>query len=221
MTLLRILALGTAIAVAGCSGTVNRGVESVHQPVVTRAAYAFDVAAGPGGLAPGERARLAGWLETMRLRYGDEIGIDGGDGAVQADVAAEAARVGLLLADSVPPTPGAIAPGTVRVVVSRMTASVPGCPDNSRTYQPNFDAHTSSDFGCAINANLAAMVARPGDLVLGQSAPGTTDTMVNSKAVGALRRAAPSGNGGQVSNSVGSANSAGGSGSSGSGGSSN
>ena len=76
MTLLRILALGTAIAVAGCSGTANRGVESVHQPVVTRAAYAFDVAAGTGGLAPGERARLAGWLETMRMRYGDEIGID-------------------------------------------------------------------------------------------------------------------------------------------------
>ncbi|KQM30618.1 CpaD family pilus assembly lipoprotein [Sphingomonas sp. Leaf10] len=214
MTLLRILALGTAIAVAGCSGTANRGVESVHQPVVTRAAYAFDVAAGPGGLAPGERARLAGWLETMRLRYGDEIGIDGAadDAGVAADVAAEAARVGLLLADAVPPTPGAIAPGTIRVVVSRMTASVPGCPDTSRTYQPNFDAHTSSDFGCAINSNLAAMVARPGDLVLGQSAPGTTDTMVNSKAVGALRRAVPTGNGGQVTNSVGSAGNSGGSG---------
>lgn len=212
MTLLRILALGTAFAVAGCSGTANRGVESVHQPVVTRAAYAFDVAAGPGGLAPGERARLAGWLETMRLRYGDEIGIDGGDGAVQADVAAEAARVGLLLADSVPPTTGAIVPGTVRVVVSRMTASVPGCPDTSRTYQPNFDARTSSDFGCATNSNLAAMVARPGDLVLGQSASATTDTMVNSKAVDALRRAAPTGSGGQVGNRVGSAGNSGGSG---------
>ncbi len=213
MTLLRILALGSALAIGGCSGTVNHGVESVHQPVVSRAAYAFDVAAGPGGLAPGERARLAGWLETMRLRYGDEIGIDGAgdDSGVQADVAAEAARVGLLLADAVPPTPGAIAPGTVRVVVSRMTASVPGCPDTSRTYQPNFEAQTSSDFGCATNSNLAAMVARPGDLVLGQSAPGTTDTMVNSKAVGALRRAAPSGNGGQVTNSTGSAGGSGGS----------
>lgn len=212
MTLLRILALGTTLAVAGCSGTVNRGVESVHQPVVSRAAYAFDVAAGPTGLAPGERARLAGWLETMRLRYGDEIGVDdggAGDAGVHADVAAEAARVGLLLADSVPPTPGALAPGTVRVVVSRMTARVPGCPDASRTYQPDFEAQTSSDFGCSVNSNLAAMIARPGDLVLGQSAGGTTDTMVNTKAVGALRRAAPSGNGGQVGASVGSATSGG------------
>ncbi|KQM27863.1 MULTISPECIES: CpaD family pilus assembly protein [unclassified Sphingomonas] len=207
MTLFRILALGTTIAVAGCTGTPNRGVESVHQPVVSRSAYSFDVATGSAGLAPGERARLAGWLEAMHLRYGDEIGVDdagSGDDAVRGDIAAEAARVGLLLADAVPPTPGALAPGTVRVVVSRMVASVPGCPDNSRTYQPNFGAHTSSDFGCAINSNLAAMVARPGDMVLGRGNADTTDTMVNSKAVGALRRAAPSGNGGQVSNSAGS-----------------
>ena len=208
MTLFRILALGTTIAVAGCSGTVNRSVESVHQPVVSRSAYAFDIATGPAGLAPGERARLAGWPETMHLRYGDEIGVDdagAGDDAVRGDIAAEAARVGLLLADAVPPTPGALAPGTVRVVVSRMTARVPGCPDNSRTYQPDYQAQTSSDFGCAINSNLAAMVARPGDMVLGRGNADTTDTMVNTKAVGALRRATPSGNGGQVTNSTGSA----------------
>lgn len=214
MTLFRILALGTTIAVAGCTGTANRGVESVHQPVVSRSAYAFDLAAGPDGLAPGERARLAGWLEAMHLRYGDEIGVDdtgAGDQAARGDIAAEAARVGLLLADAVPPTPGALAPGTVRVVVSRMTASVPGCPDNSRTYQPNFGAHTSSDFGCSTNSNLAAMVARPGDLVLGRGNADTTDTMVNTKAVGALRRATPSGNGGQVTNSTGSAGGSGGS----------
>ncbi len=208
MHLFRTLALGTTLAIAGCTGTPNRGIESVHQPVVSRASYAFDVAAGPTGLAPGERARLAGWLEAMRLRYGDEIGVDDGgtgDDGVRADVAAEAARVGLLLADSVPPTPGALAPGTARIVVSRMTASVPGCPDTSRTYQPNFGAHTSSDFGCATNSNLAAMIARPGDLVLGRSNPDTTDTMINTKAVGALRRAAPSGNGGQVNAAAGSA----------------
>ena len=214
MTLFRILALGTTIAVAGCSGTVNRGVESVHQPVVSRSAYAFDMATGPAGLAPGERARLAGWLEAMHLRYGDEIGVDdagAGDDAVRSDIAAEAARVGLLLADAVPPTPGALAPGTVRVVVSRMTASVPGCPDNSRTYQPNFSAQTSSDFGCSINSNLAAMVARPSTMSPGRGNAETTDTMVNTKAVGALRRAAPSGNGGQVSSAAGSTGGSGGS----------
>lgn len=210
MNALRILLLGTALTLGGCSGTRNTGVESVHQPVVSRAAYAFDVAAGPGGLAPGERARLAGWLAAMRLRYGDEIGVAGSDAPnATADVAAEAAQVGLLLADSVPPTPGTIAPGTIRVVVSRMTATVPGCPDTSRTYQPDYTSQTSSDFGCATNANLAAMVARPGDFVLGQSAAGTTDTMVNTKAVGALRSATPSGSGGKIGATVGAAGSGG------------
>ncbi|KQN36593.1 pilus assembly protein CpaD [Sphingomonas sp. Leaf407] len=211
MLSIRTLALalsGTAL-LAGCSGTPNRGVESVHQPVVSRAAYAMDLAAGPAGLATGERARLAGWLDTMRLRYGDEVGVDAGgsaDPAVRADVAAEAARHGLLLADMVPPVAGVIEPGTVRVVVSRMTAAVPGCPDTSRLSQPNYGAHTSSDFGCAVNTNLAAMVAAPGDLVRGQRDMGTTDTITGTKAIGALRRAAPSGNGGgQITNSVGSA----------------
>ncbi len=205
---LRTLAIGAPILLAACSGTQNRGVESVHQPVVSRSAYAFDLATGPDGLAPGERTRLAGWLDAMRLRYGDEVGVDdagGGDPAVRADVAAEAARRGLLLADAVPPTAGAVQPGTVRVVVSRMVASVPGCPDRSRLSQPNFDAHTSSDFGCAINTNLAAMVAAPGDLVLGQTDHGTTDTGAGTKAIGALRRALPSGNGGQIGAGVGSA----------------
>ncbi len=202
----RTLALGTMVLLSACGGTRNRGIESVHQPVVARSAYAFDLMTGGDGLAAGERARLAGWLDTLKVGYGDEVGIDDPGGAgmeIRGDVAAEAARYGLLLADVVPPTVGAIAPGTIRVVVSRTTASVPGCPDTSRAAEPNFDVHSSSDYGCAINTNLAAMVARPGDLVRGRSNPDTTDTMVVFKAVGALRRAAPSGNGGQVGSGVG------------------
>jgi pilus assembly protein CpaD len=198
----RTLALGSTLLLAACAGNPNSGVESIHQPVVSRAAYSFDLATASGGLARGERARLAGWLDTMRLRYGDEIGVDDagtGDPAVHADIGAEAARHGLLLADAVPPTVGPVAPGTVRVVVSRMVASVPGCPDTSAMAQPNYSARTSSDFGCAINGNLAAMVASPGDMVLGQANQETTDTLVGGKAIGALRRAVPSGNGGQVS----------------------
>ncbi|MBD8678120.1 CpaD family pilus assembly lipoprotein [Sphingomonas sp. CFBP 13720] len=202
----RTLALGTMVLLSACGGTRNRGVESVHQPVVARSAYAVDLMTGGDGLAPGERSRLAGWLDTLNVGYGDEVGIDDPTGAgmdIRGDVAAEAARYGLLLADAVPPTTGAIAPGTIRVVVSRMTASVPGCLDTSRATEPNFDAHTSSDYGCAINTNLAAMVARPGDLVRGRSNPDTTDTMVGGKAIGAMRRAVPSGNGGQIGGGVG------------------
>ncbi|WP_245843773.1 CpaD family pilus assembly protein [Sphingomonas spermidinifaciens] len=181
----------SATFLAGCGGTQNRSVNSVHQPVVSRADYTLDLSAGPGGLATGEQQRLAGWLAALGTRYGDRLTVDdggNGDTATRGDIAAVAGRYGLLLGDSAPVTPGAVEPGIVRVVVSRMSAAVPGCPDQSRTYQPNFGAHTSSDFGCGINRNLAAMIAQPEDLVRGRSTDGVTDPMTASKPIDALRK---------------------------------
>uniref|UniRef100_UPI003B981AF8 CpaD family pilus assembly lipoprotein n=2 Tax=Pseudomonadota TaxID=1224 RepID=UPI003B981AF8 len=80
-------------------------------------------------------------------------------------VAGVVARYGLLLSTDTPVTAAPVAPGVVRVVVSRMRAGVPGCPDWSRDSSTELDQHTSSNYGCAVNANLAAMVARPEDLV--------------------------------------------------------
>src|SRR3546814_10356338 len=56
-----------ALLVAGCGGTVNRGLESVHQPVVSRADYAFDLSTANGHLAPGEAQRLDGWLASLNV----------------------------------------------------------------------------------------------------------------------------------------------------------
>src|ERR1044072_4241029 len=89
---------------------------------------------------------------------------DGGDGSVgRARVAAEAGRYGLIVSDKAPVTVGQVAPGTVRVVVTRMSASVPNCPDMSRQYQPDYSASTTSNYGCSVNSNLAAMVAGRAD----------------------------------------------------------
>jgi pilus assembly protein CpaD len=195
-----LLLLAPALLLSGC-GTVNRGLESVHQPVVERNDYAFDVATADDGLAPGEAERLAGWLASLRLGYGDRIALDNPDGgraaaATRDRVAAQAGRYGLLLADTAPVTVGTLPPGTARIIVSRMRAYVPGCPDHSRTSGPEFNANTNSNFGCASNANLAAMVARPEDLVRGQPGAETNDPNVATKAVGTLRRAPPTGAGG-------------------------
>ncbi len=182
--------LTAATALTACSGTKNRGLDSVHQPIVSRADYALDMGVGNDGLAPGERERLAGWLGALGAGYGDRISIDDGgnpDGRVREDVAAVAGRQNLLVTDGAPVTPGAIAPGTVRVVVTRTSAAVPGCPDHSRTYQPNFGAHTSSDFGCGVNSNIAAMVAQPEDLVRGRSGLALVDPSTATKPVQALR----------------------------------
>ena len=51
------IALSLGLALAGCGGMPdNRTIESVHQPVVERTNYVFDVTTGPGGLSfPEER----------------------------------------------------------------------------------------------------------------------------------------------------------------------
>lgn len=210
-TLLIATGLAPALLIGACttvgpgSGTENRGLESVHQPVVSRNDYALDVATSGDRLAPGEEQRLAGWMGSLRLGYGDQVAIDdpnaaGGrnGGGVRDDVAREVARYGLLVSDDAPLTNAPVTPGTVRVVVSRMQASVPGCPDFSRVRGPDFEGHTGSNHGCAINSNLAAMVANPTDLVRGQSGNGIADTATSGKAIDLYRKAIPTGAGGSA-----------------------
>jgi pilus assembly protein CpaD len=188
--------LAPALLIGGCSGTKNRSLESVHQPVVSRTDYVFDAATAGYGLADGEPRRIAGWLSSLRVGYGDRIYVDDpAGGSARDQVAAEAARYGLLISDPAPVTPGEITPGTVRVIVTRMKASVPGCPDYSHM-QPDFEASTSSNFGCASNSNLAAMVARPEDLVRGQPGAETSDPVSGTKAIDVYRKAPPTGAGG-------------------------
>ena len=191
-------ALAPALLAGGCMGTQNRGLESVHQPVVGRTDYLIDLAAGPFGLPQGETQRLAGWMDSMRLGYGDRIAVDdpAGEPRTRAAVAAVVGRYGLLLSTDVPVTGAPVTPGTVRVVVSRMHARVPGCPDWSRDESSEFDSNTSSNHGCAVNSNLAAMVASPADLVRGQAGSGINDAASNYRAIDAYRKAVPSGAGG-------------------------
>ena len=198
-TILLATALAPALLLGACSGTQNRGLESVHQPVVSRTDYVFDVNTSGNTLAPGESQRLAGWMASLRLGYGDRVAIDDPNpygGGIRDQVSTEIAHYGLLLSDEAPVTGAAIAPGTARIVVSRMKATVPGCPDYSRVSQPQFQSDTSSNQGCAINSNLAAMIANPADLVRGQPGAETTDTAVSTRAIGTYRKATPTGAGG-------------------------
>jgi pilus assembly protein CpaD len=194
------LLLGIALAVSAC-GTENRGLSSVHQPVIQRTDYVYDVA-GQGGLEQSDLHRLAGWFEAMKLGYGDRVSVDttsAGDTRASRDaVASLAARYGLLLEDTAPLTAGEIAPGNVRVVVSRIRASVPSCPDWSRASQPDMTGHASSNYGCATNSNLAAMIANPEDLVSGRSGSPVSSTLASSKAVKTYRDAPTTGANGLI-----------------------
>lgn len=201
-----IVLCAPALMVAGCTGTVNRGLDSVHQPVVSRTDYVFDVVTDGGQVSAAEMQRLVGWMATLRVGYGDRIAVDDPSGTAdgaRAQIGALVARYGLFLEDNAPITAAAMTPGTVRVIITRAVASVPGCPDYSRTGTVEFEGNTTSNHGCAVNANLASMVARPEDLVRGRPGTSTSDPVTSSKAVQALRRTVNSGSNGLKSESTG------------------
>ena len=187
-----------ASAVAGCAykpGPVpEAGVAPVNVPVVTRADYAFDASAPGGVLPPSEAARLDGWFRSLGLGYGDTVYVDGSyaEGA-RAQVAEIAGRYGLLVAPGAPVTAGAVAADSVRVVVSRTVASVPNCPNWERPAQPNYNNKSLPGFGCAVNSNLAAMVANPEDLVHGREGSGVGDAATAARAVNIYRTTPPTG----------------------------
>ncbi|WP_296674991.1 CpaD family pilus assembly protein [Novosphingobium sp.] len=195
-----VIALSLGLALSGCGGVVggNRSLESVHQAVVERTNYTLDVNAGPGGLSLPEQRRLAGWFEAMDLRYGDRISLDDplASGATRAAVEAVASRFGMLVGGDAPVTPGYVNAGTVRVVVTRSSASVPGCPDWSRKTDISLNNATSTNYGCASNSNLAAMVADPEHLIKGAAGSGQTVVMSSTKAIDSYREAKPTGEGG-------------------------
>jgi len=188
-----ILALGLTL---GACGPVNRGLESVNQPIVSRTDYVFDVpAAGLSSQSSPEASRLDDWFRSIEVGYGDRISIDESaayGGESRRVVAAIAARRGLLLSEGAPVTAGPIEPGLVRVIVSRSSASVPRCPNWDRPATPELESSTMSNYGCAVNSNLAAMIANPEDLVRGQ-AGAQSDARTTTKAIKSYRDAKPTG----------------------------
>jgi pilus assembly protein CpaD len=184
-----ITALG--LSVTACGGTTaNRSVYSERQPVVSKSNLVLDLSAGNGGLSTAEQNRLSGWFDALELGYGDRVSID--DPAYSASAVAKAAvetivaEYGLLVSETAPVTEGNVPAGLMRIVVTRTSASVPGCPDFSHRSHTDFQARTSANYGCGTNGTLAAMIANPEDLVRGQAADGE-DQAQASKAIRAYR----------------------------------
>jgi pilus assembly protein CpaD len=101
-----------------------------------------------------------------------------------------------LVGEQAPVTTGMVNAGTVRVIVTRSSASVPGCPDWSAKSDTNLANATSPGFGCAINGNFAAMVADPEHLLHGAEGTSSTTVMSSTKAIESYREAQPTGEGG-------------------------
>ena len=194
----KLILIALASSLAACNtpdaNTPETGVASVNVPVVTSADYVFDASAPDGALAPGQAERLNGWFQGLGLGYGDTIYVDGAYAdAARGQVAAVAGQYGMMVSAGAPVTTGAVLPGTVRVVVSRRRALVPNCPNWSQVSQPNYYNKNMSNFGCAVNSNIAAMIADPEDLIHGREAAGTGDVNAASRAVIFYRSSPPTG----------------------------
>jgi pilus assembly protein CpaD len=188
--------LTTALCVAGFTlfislpAAAQSGTDSVHQPIVQRSDYIIDLPV-QDGLAAQDVRRLSSWLAALNPAYGDSIGLDPASNAMDAEVRTIIATVlsqyGLPLAASAPVTQGELAPGHIRIVLSRMTASVPGCPDWSHPGRTNSARYNLSNYGCATNASLAAMVADPTDLLVGRKARPATLSPVSGRVIDAYK----------------------------------
>lgn len=184
-----ITALGLSVTACG-SNTANRSVYSERQPVVSKSNFVLDLSAGNGGLSTAEQNRLSGWFDALELGYGDRVSIDdpsySNSAVAKAAVENIVASYGLLISETAPVTEGNIPSGQMRVVVTRTSASVPGCPDYSHRSHTDFQARTSANYGCGTNSTLSAMIANPEDLVRGQNADGEDQSQA-SKAIRAYR----------------------------------
>jgi len=192
-----LLLAGAAVATSGAEARRNRpadnwGIESMNQPVVQRTDFALDLSGTEHGLPVAERARLRDWFDSLGLGYGDRVSVDMpyASDPVRRDVARVAAEYGLLIAEGAPVTARAVEAGHIRVVVSRSTATVPGCPFVDERQGPSA---TALNYGCATNSNLAAMIADPNDLVLGRGGESAGDPATAAKAIKVYREAKPTG----------------------------
>ncbi len=197
-----LLAAAT-LPLAACGGqsSYNTSVESVHQPVVSYATYVYDVRMDSGsGLSPAESARLSGWLDSLDVSYGDKVAIATDGAYVPADLQKDIADVlghrGLLIGTDSSALAGTPPAGAVRLILRRATASVPGCPDWSTRQESDMVGGASSNYGCGVNGNLAAMVANPADLVRGQQTDSALRTNTSNRAIESYRKQTPTGEGG-------------------------
>lgn len=183
------------LLVAGCGGVPhNASLYSPHQPEVSHTSLTLDLPAGSEGLAPDQTERLSKWFAAIGLRYGDHVALASplGTPSPRAAVADVAARFGITLDESDANLAAGTPPGSLRVTVRRASAHVSHCPDWSGNAASNPADATSTNYGCATNSNLAAMVANPEDLLHGATATGHTEPMSAEKAISAWRAAPPS-----------------------------
>jgi len=215
---IEILGFAVALSLTGCTpqakplGAVTTEAPNPVQVTLVREGHSLHFA--PAAAIPDrlETASLNEFLSSSGAAPGDTILIERTPPSSlrnntlevrrEATLVAALKRQGLRPSVSYTPT---LAPGDMSLTLERFIATVPNCPNWSKHPGNDFDNALHSDFGCATATNLAAMIADPRDLVVGQTmGPVVGDpggAAVHTYRAGKVTLAPESGGGGGGANS--------------------
>jgi pilus assembly protein CpaD len=133
-------------------------------------------ARGAKALTSAQAAALNHFLKVNEIGEGDSVTVDvsGTSTLATARKAAVVSELKQLGIDAASGKDARLAADSVRVHADHAVATAPACPNWSKPEADEPDNTTSSNLGCATEANLAAMIVNPADLVK-PKATATTD----------------------------------------------
>jgi pilus assembly protein CpaD len=175
---LRIVAVAGMLLIAGCSPNPNPELAgpaplSVQPPSpriqvqLTSSDHDIFFARGAKKLTATQATGIMNFLEASKIGEGDSVTVEG-SGASSLTAARQAAVVGELKRLGIDAAPGMdtkLAADSVRIHADHAIAAAPPCPNWSKPEADEPNNTPSSNYGCATEANLAAMIANPADLV--------------------------------------------------------
>lgn len=183
-----ILVLCLAAAVTACASTHGPKSAQGDPPVTPTQQFAVSLTHAPDeirlaphdkGLSPGQAAAVADLVSRWRESGDGPVTIQtpagGGGDVFRGATAVQSAllRLGLpadgirMVGYTADPAAGLSASGAAPIVVgfTRYEAHGPQCGRDWKDFTKDFANKPNSNFGCAVTANFAAMIANPADLV--------------------------------------------------------
>lgn len=147
---------------------------------------------GPDGMTAADAAKFDAFLADYRIHGNGSLGISVGNGAPANEAItffAERAAATGISRDKILVSTHDVSNGDYRVDISYISysASADSCGDWSENEAFSADNQTPKNFGCAVQHNIAAMVADPRDL-LGPTRRGDIDTARRGAVLDAYER---------------------------------
>jgi len=186
--LLRALAVGSVLMAGSCSAANDGNTISLdgarNHPISVEPSYRdlkVQYAGGAEGISAADAAKFDAFVSDYRVHGNGSLGISVPSGAgsrAAITFFGERAAVSGISRDKILVTTREAGNSDTRVDVSYIayTAHTKACGDWSEDESFTMENHTSANFGCAVQQNIAAMVADPRDLLgPGAMSPASTN----------------------------------------------